>query len=142
MTRDLDSIRHDLRRLLALLALEQLNPCDAIDWAQSVAAHVRDSHGLRVLAGCDRKNAGVWLHHAAQDLSVAFPIAKRACKSSSPMWPSSRQEGSADLRSESAGPTRTSTAVEPEESGSSVILILSHIIPSKLNGAVATGEGK
>jgi hypothetical protein len=73
MTSDLDSIRHDLRRLLALLALEQLDPCDAIDWARSVAADVQDSHGLRVLAGCDRNNAGVWLHHAAQDLSVAFP---------------------------------------------------------------------
>jgi hypothetical protein len=36
MTNDFDSIRQDLRRLLALLALEQLDPCDAIDWARSL----------------------------------------------------------------------------------------------------------
>jgi hypothetical protein len=83
MASNLDSIRHDLRRLLALLALEQLDPCDAIDWARSVTAHVQDSHGLRVLAGCDRYNAGVWLHRAAPDLSVAFPN-REECKSSSP----------------------------------------------------------
>jgi hypothetical protein len=57
---------------VALLALEQLDPCDAIDWAQSVAAHFQDAHGLPVVAGCARSGAVVWLPHA-QDLGAASP---------------------------------------------------------------------
>ena len=79
-THNLDAIRKDVRRLLALLALEQLDPCDAIDWAQSVAAHFQDSHGLRVLAGYARTSAGAWLHHAAQDLGVASPTRGESAK--------------------------------------------------------------
>jgi hypothetical protein len=80
MTTDYDSIRQDLRRQLALLALEQLDPCAAIDWARSVVELVPDSHGLRVLAGCDRDSVGVWLRHAGEELCVVFPNREESAK--------------------------------------------------------------
>jgi hypothetical protein len=95
MTNDFDSIRQDLRRLLALLALEQLDPCDAIDWARSVVAHVQDSPGLRVLTGCDRDSVGVWLRHAAEDLSVVFPNREESAKILAQFPASERREDNA-----------------------------------------------
>jgi hypothetical protein len=73
MQNEVDCVRRDLRRLLALLAIKQLDAHDAIDWARSLVERIEDCPGLRLLAECDHENAAVWLCHVAENLGVEIP---------------------------------------------------------------------